>query len=206
MSDINSTILNEVFKPSIKEGEYLIPLFEDDELYIIELAKPELSEGEYAVAMKDKHRERRLNPRTNRMKKFKTTKWMITKIPPEERSLKNLPRYADKSAKVKFQDWLGLKSWGDPHSTGMGTDNKFYGWSHRAIHGFYVGELIKSADVIGNKYTYGKDIDEKYNRISNKYGYQAADTWRKELPFKQYTIKTDDDAKAHAERFARDVS
>lgn len=174
--------------------------------YITELAKPELKDGEYAVPKKEKHITRKINPKSNRLKKFKTTKWLITTIPPEERSLKNLPRFSNKLAKVNFTDWLGLKGWGSSHSTGRGTDNKFYGWSHRAIHGFYVGELIKSSDTIGNKYTYGKEIDEKYHRILDKDGYKAADIWRESLPFEPYTIKTEEEAKEHAERFARDVS
>ena len=41
-----------------------------------------------------------------------------------------------------------------------------------------------------------------------KHGYDAADKWRKETigKFKPYTIKTDEEAFQHADRFAADVS
>ena len=197
--------INEMVQISLG-GSYNIPLLEESETYILELAKPELDDNEYAVARIEKHKIHKRNPKTNRMKKFKTTKWMKTTIKPEDRTLKNLPRDSKKKANVKFQDWLLLKGWGSRHSTGISPNNRCYGWSHRAVGEFYVGKEIKNADTIGNRITYGKEIDKKYNAIADKHGYEVADAYRKNLPFTPYTIKTIDDAKMHAERFASDVS
>jgi hypothetical protein len=54
-------------------------------------------------------------------------------------------------------------------------DGKFYGWSHRAIYGFGVGDTVK-ADTMGNE---GGE---------------------------EYVIKTDDQAKAAAIAFAKEVA
>jgi len=200
MSNIKQLVLESI------KNTFMIPLTEELN-YIIELAKPELNDNEYAVARIEKHKERRLNPKTNRIKKFKTTKWLKTTIPPEERTLKNLPRDSNKKAKVKFQDWLELKNGSrSPHSVGQAPDGTWYGWSHRAIAGFNIGKEIKTSNIIGNKHTYGSDIDKKYHEISKKDGYEVADKWRDNLPFTPYKIKTDEEAFQHAERFARDVA
>lgn len=205
----------------ITEHHELVELLQEEETEKVKLnkrTKPELKDGQYAVPFKIKTKERRFNPRTNRMKNFKTTRWFITDIPPEERTLKNLPRYAGPKkgrgdAKVRFQDWLQLSRPtispnANVHSVGQGANGKWYGWSHRAIHGFYIGEKIKSADVIGNKYTYGEEIQKKYWEIEKKDGLDAANDWDKKLKetFKPYTIKSDEEAKEHAIRFAKDVS
>lgn len=56
---------------------------------------------------------------------------IITTIPPEKRNTKNLPRFANGKAKVRFQDWLCLdKLIGN--SVGKSPNGKWYGWSHRA--------------------------------------------------------------------------
>lgn len=94
-----------------------------------------------------------------------------THIPPEERSLKNLPRDSNNKAKVRFQDWLELKD-------GWSPNGKCYGWSHRAIFGFYPGYEIKSDDYIG------RDLNRK-------------------TPYK---IKDNKDAEEHAKRFAKEIS
>lgn len=201
MSDINRLVQLSNQPLIIENNEYIVEMVAEPERIILELAKPELDEGEWAVARIDKH-----NPKTNRMKTFEATKWLKTKIKPEDRTLKNLPRDSKKKAKVKFQDWLLLKGWGSRYSTGISPSEKCYGWSHRAVGEFYVGKKIKSANTIGNKITYGPKIDKKYNEMSDKYGYEVADKWIKNLPFKPYTIKTVDEAKEHAERFAADVS
>ncbi|MCK5015583.1 MAG: hypothetical protein KAS32_00810, partial [Candidatus Peribacteraceae bacterium] len=129
--------------------------------YVTEASKPELRDGEYAIPFTKKEKVRDLNPRTNRMKNFKRMRYFKTDIKPEDRSFKNLPRYADKKSKCTFQQWLGIK--GNP---GKGTDGKWYGYSHRAVWGFGVGDTIKP-DHIGNKYQYGTDINKEYNRLYN---------------------------------------
>lgn len=203
MSNINTLVMESI------NNTFMIPLLEGEEI-ILELSKPELDDGEYAVARIEKHKERRLNPKTGRIKKFKTTRWMKTTIPPEERTLKNLPRDSKKKAKVRFQDWLELKNGSrSHHSVGQAPNGYWYGWSHRAIGTFHIGKEIKSADIIGNKHTYGKDIQKKYWEIEKKHGLDAANEWDKEFKkkaFKPYTIKTDDEAFQHAERFAADVA
>jgi hypothetical protein len=99
-----------------------------------------------------------------------------SKIPLEKRELNNLPRYSTGKPKVKFQEWLGMKT--ETGSIGKSKNGKWYGWSHRAIHGFYPGEEIKANDAIG------RDMSRK-------------------IPYK---IKDDQDAKEHAKRFADDVA
>jgi len=105
-----------------------------------------------------------------------------TNIPPEKRELNNLPRDKKRKPKVRFQDWLEIKS--DPDfskngaSGGRSSNGKHYGWSHRAIFGFKKGQEIKNNSSIGR------------------------DTKRKT----PYTVKDDNDAKWHAIRFSRGVS
>jgi len=120
----------------------------------------------YKVPMIEKLKTHKLNPRTNRMKNFKTFKYLETEIPPTERTFKNLPRYANDKPKVRFQDWLGIKAEKihPNHSVtsfGKGADNKWYGWSHRAVHGFSIGEKVKDGDIIykGKEYII-KDEDQ----------------------------------------------
>ena len=147
--------------------------------------------------MRIPEKERHLNPKTNRLKNFRHIRYLTTKIPVEERTLKNLPRYANGKTKVRFQDWLKIdtKKRHSDHSVpsfGWSPNSKCYGWSHRAIHGFHKDELIKPG-TIGNKYQYGKDFksDEEYEKAGK---------------FRPYKIKTDKEAEEHAIRFARDVS
>lgn len=168
--------------------------------YLIEASKPELKDGEYAIPHIKKEKVRDLNPRTNRMKNFKRTNWLVTDIPPEKRTFKNLPRYSTDAPMVKFTDWLEIK--GNP---GKGCDGKWYGWSHRAVYGFGIGDVIKPGHI-GNKHQYGPDVDKKYNDIMKDQGYEAADKWRDSIKFDPYTIETDEEAREHAERFARGVS
>lgn len=84
-----------------------------------------------------------------------------TDIPPEKRSLKNLPRYSTGKSKIKFQDWLEMKNPG--HGLGKGCDGKWYGWSHRAVHGFGIGDKIKKGDIAyaGREYTLKTEADTK---------------------------------------------
>jgi len=225
MVNINDLVKNELDKPQYIVKSSLFDMIEPkliveiQELYEMDkealsklplrvVTKPKnLNPGEFAVPMKDKHKERRMNPRTGRFKKFKTTKWFTTTIPPEERTLKNLPRYADKKPKCRFQDWLMLsKTSVSHHSVGKSPNGNWYGWSHRAIGEFGIGKLIKP-DTIGNKFEYSDEVEKEYAALAEKHGYEVADKWRKEKgKFEPYTIKTDEEAMQHAIRFAKDVS
>ena len=106
---------------------------------------------------------------------------LVTDIKPEERSFDNLPKYSTGKSKVRFQDWLMIKSEkSDPddtvHSFGKSeADGKWYGWSHRAVYGFGKGDKV-SKDICGN--TSGKE----------------------------YTIQSDEQAREVAMAFADDVS
>lgn len=105
-------------------------------------------------------------------KKIKTT------IPPAKRTMKNVPRYSDGKMRVRYQDWLEMKDFGkldgDSYCYAKGCDGKWYGWSHRAIYGFKVGDKVKKGDC----------------------AYDG----------KEYTIKTEKEAKETAKRFADSVS
>jgi len=145
---------------------------------------PDCKDGEFAVQFQKKER-------------FKT------EIAPEDRSFKNMPRYADGKGKCTFMQWLGLSGHGNTGA--KGTDGKFYGWSHRAVYGFGVGDIVKPGHI-GNKYQYGETIDKEYMQHMEKDGYEAADKWRDAITFEPYTIKTEEEAKQHAIRFGKDVS
>jgi len=106
--------------------------------------------------------------------------YLYTDIDPKDRTFKNLPRYANKKPKVRFQDWLEidckkLSPNDSVTSWGWGADGKCYGWSHRAVHGFAVNDVVKS-DTCGNE------------------------------TGKEYTIKTREQAEDIAKKFADDVS
>lgn len=135
----------------------------DDKTFMVKRLKP--------VKVKD------LNPNTLRMKTYKRVGYVKTDVPMEKRTLKNLPRYSDKKPKVHFKDWMGMKMCTDTkHSVAKSdADGKYYGWSHRAIYGFGIGDVVK-ADTCGNE------------------------------GGKEYTIKTDDQAKQAAIAFASDVA
>ena len=104
-----------------------------------------------------------------------------TSISPDLRSLKNLPRNKDNSPRCRFQDWLGIRGEkrspeSSVQSFGKSTNGKWYGWSHRAIHGYKVGDTVKaSADIV------------------NKTG-------------KEFTVKDDNHARDLAIQFAKEVS
>lgn len=137
-------------------------------------------EQPFEVPMAKKRKEKALNPKTNRMKTKRKTMFLKTSIKPEDRTFKNLPRYSDNKPKVRFQDWLLIRSeklkGSDVNTFGKSeADGKWYGWSHRAVHGFGVGDEITS-DTAGNE---GK---------------------------KSYKIKDDKQARNTAKRFARAVS
>ncbi len=102
-------------------------------------------------------------------------------IPIENRTYKNCPKYATGKFKIPFQQWLGLKGNGT-----QGHDGKFYGWTHRGIAGFGVGDEI-SADSMAHK-------DYKWNDEKNKDN------------IKPYKLKTEKEAKEHAIRFMKAIS
>ena len=143
---------------------------------------PELKDGEFAIPLKEKEKEKQLNIKTGRLKNKKVVKYLITNIKPEDRSLKNIPKYADNSPKLRFQDWLELKKSPklynklDNMSWGWSPNGSCYGWSHRAVGEFKIGKEIKP-DTIGNP---------KHN-----------ESW---------TIKTNEEAEMMAKLFASDVS
>lgn len=115
--------------------------------FMFEDKKPDLAAGEYVVAKIDKSKNVKLNPRTNRMKKFKTIAWLKTTVPPSERTFKNIPKFSNKKNRVRFQDWLEIKAQkrSPSHSTpswGWAANGKCYGWSHRAVAGFKIGQEI----------------------------------------------------------------
>ena len=144
-------------------------LFEQDE-----------GEGEFKVPLIDKNKEKRLNSKTNRIKTFKTTRYLFTDIKPEDRTFDNLPRFANKKAKVRFQDWLLINAQkrNPNHSTtswGWSPNGKCYGWSHRAVYGFGIGDTV-GTDTCGNESK------------------------------KEYVIKTKEQAEETAKNFADDVS
>lgn len=136
--------------------------------------------GQYKIPLIDKEKNKKLNPKTNRIKTFKTAKYLFTDIPPEKRDFKNLPRYANKKPKVRFQDWLEIdaKKLNPNHSvTSWGWDkaNRCWGWSHRAVASFKIGDTLK-LDTCGNE------------------------------SGKEYVIKTREQAEEAAKNFAEDVS
>lgn len=166
--------------------------------------KVELKPGEYRVPLKEKVKTKGINPMTGREKNLKNIKFLTTNIPPKDRTLKNLPRYADKKSKVRFQDWLELKNTSrSKHSIGQAANGDWLGWSHRAVAAFRIGQEIKG-DMIGNKYQYDTEkIDKETKGMTD----EQRDAWIKsQVNYKPYKIQTDQEAFEHAERFAKDVS
>ena len=142
----------------------------------------EYAANTYTVRLRKPKKVKELNPETLRNKTYKRQRVMVTSVSPEKRTTRNIPKYADGSAKVSHTEWLGIKT-GDPGKAsngntvstyGKSTNGKWYGWSHRAMYGFKVGDTVKTTDA-GSK-------------------------------DKEYTIKTDDQARQAAIDFAEDVS
>lgn len=98
--------------------------------------KKYVGNGKYPVKMKSEKRWG-TNPCTARKKKLRVPRFLMTDIPPEKRTLKNIPKNSKGKNKVRFQDWLLIRT--EPGHPGLGrsrANDKWYGWSHRAIHGF----------------------------------------------------------------------
>ncbi len=167
-----------------------------------------LKEGEYKVPRVEKFKFKGINPRTGRKKNLKKTTYLKTTIPPQDRTLKNIPRDSKKKSKVRFQDWLMLKNTSrSKHSVGQAASGAWLGWSHRAVGFFNIGKEIKQG-TIGNKFEYTKEAQKEYSKYAEENSYEEADKMMKKKygNFKPYKIKTDDEAFEHAERFAKDVS
>lgn len=83
----------------------------------------------------------------------------ITQFLYEINTLKNKPKNVTprewlkikKPLKFKSESWFNTGTWGQSQE-----DGKFYGWSHRAIYGFGVGDIVKK-NTLGNS----KNIDWK---------------------------------------------
>jgi hypothetical protein len=155
-------------------------------------------ETTYTVPMIKREINRKINPKTNRMKNFKKIKQLVTNIPPEKRTFKNLPKYADGKSKVRFQDWLLIKGEKiSPNNTvnSIGkseADGKWYGWSHRAVYGFKAGDEVKG-DNMGKKVIYPKLPDGSYDFDNPSYE-------------DDFIIKDDSHAREVAITFAKNVS
>jgi len=152
----------------------------------------------FQVPMILKHKEKHLNPKTNRMKNKKTTLYHETEIQPKDRTFKNLPRYADDKPKVTFQSWLLIKSEKAKESHSVPSIGKsdatgaWWGWSHRAVSGFGVGDKIEG-DNAGKKVKFPKLPDGTWD-------------WDNGVYEPDFTIKTDAQAKQCAITFADSVS
>ena len=166
----------------------------------------ELKDNEYAIPRLNKNKKWGINPLTGRNKKINKTGYLITTVKPEKRTLKNLPRNNKGEVKVRFQDWLMLKNTSKSNSSvGQSPNGEWFGWSHRAISGFKIGDIIKPG-TIGNKYAYGDKQSKKYDELSRD-SIEKADKYLDKLnKFKPYKIETDKEAMEHAIRFANDVS
>lgn len=140
----------------------------------------EYADNSYTVKMRKPKKVKELNPNTLRDKTYKRTRVMVTAVAPEKRSFKNIPKYADGREKVDFKDWLMIKGEKRTDTSQVNTygksqaDNKWYGWSNRAVNGFAIGDVVKPTDAGNND--------------------------------KEYTIKTDDQARQAAIDFAAEVS
>jgi len=151
-------------------------------------------EGEgkgYQVRMAKPEKYRKINPRTNREKNFKRQRFMSTDIAPEKRTFKNQPKYADGNSKVKFQDWLEIKTEPDKR-IGKAADGKWYGWSHRTVYGFKAGDKITGKHD-AKKVEYPKLPDGSLDFDNGKYE-------------PDFTIKDDNHAREVAMTFADNVS
>ena len=112
--------------------------------------------------------------------KSKTNKSLSTNIPPSKRSFENLPKYADGKSKVRFQDWLMIKGEGESKNP-------------------------------PRSHYFGKSENGKWYGWSHRavYGFKPGDKVTKNTcgsGGKEYTIKTDDQARQTAINFAKDVS
>lgn len=110
---------------------------------------PDLKEGEYAVKKRKPKKVRAFNPKTNRMKKFKRTSWIVTKIAPKDRTVRNVPKDSKGFPICTHQQWLMIKGERQTETSSIDSfgkseaNGKWYGWSHRAIASFGIGDVVK---------------------------------------------------------------
>lgn len=120
----------------------------------------DFADKNFVVKFKKPEKYKKINPKSNRMKTFKRVRYLSTEVPPEKRTLKNMPKYANGNSKVNFTEWLGIKNPKDGY--GKAANGKWYGWSHRAVYGFKPGDKVKD-DNLGKKVDYPKvtqaDVD-----------------------------------------------
>jgi len=152
-----------------------------------------ISEGQYEIPMAKKSKYKKINPKTNRIKTFRKQKFLKVDIPPEKRSFKNIPKYANGENKVRFQDWLLIKTEkGYPchgYSEALGA---WVGWSHRAVCSFKTGDEVKG-DSLGKKVEYPKLPT-------------GENDWDNPIYEPDFTIEDDDQARQVAIQFAQNVS
>jgi hypothetical protein len=119
-----------------------------------------------------------------------------TKKRPEDRSYGNCPKYANGRNRVDFKEWLEIKgekrhSHSEVTSFGKAANGKWYGWSHRAIHGFKAGDDV-TGDSLGKKVTYPKAEDGTMDFDNGEYE-------------PDFTIKDNKHAREVAKTFADNV-
>jgi len=121
----------------------------------------EFADNKYTIPMLKRDKFKKLNPKTNRMKTSRKTKFLTTEIKPEDRTFKNRPKYSTGKSKVSFQDWLlikGEKSKPDHNVNSIGYSESlkgWVGWSHRAVSCFKPGDKV-TGDHLGKKVEYPK--------------------------------------------------
>ena len=106
---------------------------------------------------------------------------LVTDVKPQDRSFKNLPKYSTGKSKVRFQDWLMIK----PEKTHP--DHSACSFGKSEADGKWYGWSHRA--VAG----FGKGGKVSTDTCGNESG-------------KEYTIKTDDQAKDVAIAFAKDIS
>ncbi len=144
---------------------------------IVLAMKTFMSEGVYKIPMLKMEKNRKFNPKTNRMKNFRKVMHHETDIAPEKRTFRNLPKYASGAPQVGFRQWLLINQEKDGAYGKSEADGKWYGWSHRAVFGFGEGDRVEGGSM-GKKNSSEKD----------------------------FTVKNDAHAKEVAKQFARNVS
>lgn len=133
------------------------------------------ADSTYTVKMKKPKKVQMTNPETMRLKTYKRKRVMVTSVAPEKRSFRNIPKYADGKNKVDFKDWLGIKPGGEAKASngntissyGKSSNGKWYGWSHRGVGGFKVGDVVKTT-------TAGNVDQEEYTIKTDDQARQAA--------------------------------
>lgn len=150
----------------------------------------------YEIPMLKREKHKKINPKTNREKTFTHIRYLKTGISPKDRTLKNLPRYADGKPKVHFSDWMlidkdKIDGVSVPNIGRSKADGRWYGWSHRAISSFGIGDKIEG-DNMGKKVEYPKLPNGEVDFDNGKYE-------------SDFTVKTDGQAKRCAINFANSV-